>query len=291
VPFHGIFPNWIAVSQEIAVKKLLLLVPLVIGAFAWVPFVWLAPQPSAIAAPHVPSGVTSVSQVEDAPALSRPNYRYSLVPYGVQFPDRFQEVVAGDQDLAEHFKDFDFSRARFTVLDKDTCAYVSFRKDNKIRWTAQCVMLHKGELVLTDGRTLIRARCGNRISYIPQAPVDPIPVDDLDRTELPPSDHPRATPDFAFNIAPPLPPAGPSEGPPAAPPTTAGNYPPITSVIPVGAVNHVSGVGCCAASPSKPVAVPEADSVVMLLMCTLLLAAAIFLRKTCLRKIIPGKSR
>jgi hypothetical protein len=55
-------------------------------------------------------------------------------------------------------------------------------------------------------------------------------------------------------------------------------------VIPVGTVNPVSGVGCCAASPTKPVAVPEADSIVMLLMCTLLLAAAMYLRKTRLHK-------
>ncbi|HZR57076.1 MAG TPA: hypothetical protein VFA74_09410 [Terriglobales bacterium] len=252
-------------------KKFWLAVPIAIGALAWVPFVWLAPQPTASAAPHV-----VVSQVEEFTPLNRPNYRYSLIPYGVQFPEQLQTAVARDQDLAEHFKDFDFSKAHFTVLDKDTCAYVSFRKENNVRWTSRCVMLHKGELILTDGRIMIRARCGNRISYIPQAPVDPIPIDDLDRAELPPSDYPRVVSGFAFENVPPLPPSVP----PTVPPATTTNYPPISPVIPVGTANPISGVGCCATTPAKPVAVPEADSYIMLAMCILLLAAATYHRKT-----------
>jgi hypothetical protein len=259
-------------------KKFWLVVPVGIGALAWVPFVWLAPQPVASAAPQI----TTVAQVEEAPSPKRPNYRYSVVPYGVQFPEQLQTALPGDQELADHFKDFDFSKARFTVLDKDTCAYVSLRKNNKIRWTAQCVMLHKGELILTDGRILIRARCGNRISYIPQAPIDPVPVDDLDRTDLPPTDYPHIASGLALSKVPPLPPAGPPGAPSGAPPIAA-MYPPIGPVIPVGGVNPVSGIPCCAARPDKPVAVPEADSAVMLAICSLLLSAAIY-RAACLHK-------
>jgi hypothetical protein len=200
----------------------------------------------------------------------------------VQFPEQLQTAVAGDQDLADHFKDFDFSKARFTVLDKDSCAYVSLRKDNKIRWTARCVTLHKGELILTDGRILIRARCGNRISYIPQAPIDPVPVDELDRTELPPSDYPNIASGLALTNIPPLPPGG-SPGAPSGGTPTAAMYPPISPVIPVGSVNPVSGIPCCAARTDKPVAVPEADSAVMLAISSLLIAAATY-RAACLHK-------
>jgi hypothetical protein len=60
-------------------------------------------------------------------------------------------------------------------------------------------------------------------------------------------------------------------------------YPPISPIIPVGSVNPVSGVPCCAARPDKPVAVPEADSAFMLAISSLLIAAASY-RAACLHK-------
>jgi hypothetical protein len=256
------------------VTKLWLAAPVVIGVFAWVPFAKHAPPPVPTPAAHI----VLTSQQQDSPPLIRPNYRYSLVPYGVEFPEKLQDAVARDQDLADHFKDFDFSKAKFIVLDRDTCAYVSFRKQNKIRWTTQCVMLHKGELILTDGRTMVRARCGNRISYIPQAPFDPVPVDELDRTDAPPNDSPDISRNFEFGNIPPLPPNGPGD----VPPTTASNYPPVIPIIPVGTVRTISPVGagpCCAVIPVSPVAVPELDSGAMLFMCSLVLSGAAHLRQ------------
>jgi hypothetical protein len=49
--------------------------------------------------------------------------------------------------------------------------YVSYRKDNRIFWTSHPIHLHEGETLLTDGTLDARARCGNRISLVPQLPV------------------------------------------------------------------------------------------------------------------------
>ena len=81
-------------------------------------------------------------------------------------------AIANDGALQAHFADFDLERAVLRVLDHDERAYVSYRKDGQILWTKNPVSLHKGELVIDDGTRLVRARCGNRIAYLPQFPTE-----------------------------------------------------------------------------------------------------------------------
>ncbi len=50
-------------------------------------------------------------------------------------------------------------------------AYVSYRTPSGIYWTKNRVPLREGELVLTDGGSEVRGRCGNRISNTPEQPV------------------------------------------------------------------------------------------------------------------------
>jgi hypothetical protein len=50
--------------------------------------------------------------------------------------------------------------------------YVSYRKGDKVYWTAKKLQLAEGETLLSDGRSEIRGRCGNRISDLPQLPVE-----------------------------------------------------------------------------------------------------------------------
>ena len=74
-------------------------------------------------------------------------------------------------------------------LDADREAYVSYRKDERIYWTKNKVRLHKGELVLTDGQTVIRSRCGNQVCETPQSPVaraadPPLPEFDIPSTSV-----------------------------------------------------------------------------------------------------------
>jgi hypothetical protein len=51
--------------------------------------------------------------------------------------------------------------------------YLSYRRGDKIFWTRKQASLHKGEKLLTDGRTTSRTRCGNQVSVLPQAKTAP----------------------------------------------------------------------------------------------------------------------
>ena len=79
-------------------------------------------------------------------------------------------------------KDFDISKARLMRFTHDACTCRSFRKQDKILWTTPCVILHKAQ----EHRPTRHGarRCGNRISYVPPWPIDPVAVDDVDRRAL-----------------------------------------------------------------------------------------------------------
>ncbi len=83
------------------------------------------------------------------------------------------------------------SKSRIVELKADKAAYVSYRINDKVYWTKKKVRLAKGEKLLTDGANYARARCGNRISEVSQAPTSaeepthalldtPIPTEDKD---------------------------------------------------------------------------------------------------------------
>ncbi len=77
-------------------------------------------------------------------------------------------------------------------LASDTVGYVSYRVGNQIFWTHHIVHIRKGELVLTEGTTMILGRCGNQIvpAYLRPAPatttLDPGPPDMVFETGYPP---------------------------------------------------------------------------------------------------------
>jgi len=93
--------------------------------------------------------------------------------------------------VAAHFSDFSGPKSRIVELKADRAAYVSYRINDKVYWTKKKVKLAKGEKLLTDGANYARARCGNRISEVSQAPTSaeepahafldtPIPTEDRD---------------------------------------------------------------------------------------------------------------
>jgi hypothetical protein len=63
------------------------------------------------------------------------------------------------------------ANARVVPLDREESVYVAYRIGNDVFWTKRTFTLHKGETVITDGTHEARARCGNRISVTPQAPI------------------------------------------------------------------------------------------------------------------------
>lgn len=226
-------------------------------------------------------------------SIKRVNYPYSVIPYGVQAPADLRRAMAGNAEIAAHFQAFDFRHAKFTVLQKDACAYVSFRKEGKISWTQKCIMLHRGELILTDGFYMIRALCGNQVSFTPQAPSAPVDVTLLGPAERPATEQAPPTEVLAENISQPTAASEQAIGmpitpPPALPPVTVAGGPPTFPVV----IPPHSGSGCCVTAkphppgsshppapptpPSPPVPVPDGGYAAMFLLAGVVIALGFY---------------
>lgn len=96
-------------------------------------------------------------------------FPFSVVPGGVRSSAELQEVAAHDPVVAEHYAGFDYKRARVVEVAEPRLVYLSYRRGDKIYWTRKQASLHKGEKLLTDGKTTARTRCGNQVSVLPQA--------------------------------------------------------------------------------------------------------------------------
>ena len=98
-------------------------------------------------------------------------YPYSIVPGGVINRQELGHAVI-DKVVAEHYAAFDTAKATVKTVGKPRAVYVSYRKGDMVYWTAKKLHLAEGETLLSDGRNEIRTRCGNRISDVPQLPVE-----------------------------------------------------------------------------------------------------------------------
>lgn len=107
-----------------------------------------------------------------AVAKARRVYPYSIVPGGVADRDELAHAVKADKVVAEHYVSFNVARASALTVLRPRAVYVSYRRGDKVYWTANRLMLAPGETVLSDGKSEIRGRCGNRISDVPQLPVE-----------------------------------------------------------------------------------------------------------------------
>jgi hypothetical protein len=111
------------------------------------------------------------SQAPAPASASRRIYPYSIVPGGVASRADIVRRVTSDKVVAEHYASFDIKKAHTVAVEKPRAVHVSYRKGDKVYWTAKKVMLAQGETLLTDGTHDIRGRCGNRISDTAQLPV------------------------------------------------------------------------------------------------------------------------
>lgn len=123
----------------------------------------------ALAAPLVQVALKT-SAAAPAPAARR-IYPYSIVPGGVASQADLARRVTADQVVARHYASFDIGKAHVVTNAKARAVHVSYRKGDKVYWTANKVMLAQGETLLSDGTSEIRGRCGNRISETAQLPV------------------------------------------------------------------------------------------------------------------------
>ena len=120
---------------------------------------------------------------------ARPVFNGSVVAGGVYSLDELRAVVDRDPVVAAHYHGADLDRMEVVTLTTGKAAYVSYRRGDAVHWTRQRVWLKPGETVLTDGTTMIRARCGNCVSDVKQdnvAAVDPA-HGELDEFVVPPT--------------------------------------------------------------------------------------------------------
>ena len=82
-----------------------------------------------------------------------------------------KKAVAGDPVVAEHYRDFALDVMHVERVTSPRAVYLSYRIGNQVYWTKRPVTLQPGELLLTDGKEAVRARCGNRVSDSARFPV------------------------------------------------------------------------------------------------------------------------
>ena len=110
-----------------------------------------------------------IERYEPAPdyRAARSVYPYSVVPGGVQNPAELEAAMAKDPVVAGHYRDIVAARMLATRLNAALDVYASYRTAHSVRWTSHPIRLPIGELILSDGANLIRARCGNRLTFTP----------------------------------------------------------------------------------------------------------------------------
>lgn len=148
--------------------------------------------------------------------------------------------------------------------------YTTYKKDGQVYWTARPVHVQAGELVWTDGKRTVRARCGNEIrKQRPAAPTGvrilEITEDTLDGVIGGPADLTQYTTSTGGT---------PDAGGPVQPGTTSQGWP----GVPTG------GGGCCGftgggPTPGRPVQMSEPDSWEMVGIGTLVLIAGMKARR------------
>jgi len=159
---------------------------------------------------------------------ARPIFPYSVIPGGVLEGQEVADSMAHDSVVREHYAGIEPARLWTTRAREPMQAYVSYRKDQSVYWTTHPVTIAQGELLLTDGVKMIRARCGNRIALKRPTPLP----GSVPEPDLPP-------PDIVFSA--PLPPATPAIiEPPVLPRVMIAEMPrppgpPIGGPVPLGA--------------------------------------------------------
>ncbi|MFN0105061.1 MAG: PEP-CTERM sorting domain-containing protein [Bryobacteraceae bacterium] len=109
-------------------------------------------------------------------------YPWSVVAGGVDSPLAMRQAIQDDPVVESHYAGLNPAKFRAESLSAKRQGYVSYRIRDKVYWTRRLVTLQAGETILSDGRYMIRGRCGNLISSAPQDPVAPEAVEPAEIT-------------------------------------------------------------------------------------------------------------
>jgi hypothetical protein len=145
---------------------------LIVLVVAWL---WLAETPERVRKPLPEMMLTAApSALAPAAAVTKPLklvYRNSVIPGGVHSAAELAAAVQRDPAVAAHYADFNVAAAHLVLVEQSRLVHVSYRIGDKIYWTKKKVRLALGENLLSDGKHLVRTRCGNRIADEPEGPV------------------------------------------------------------------------------------------------------------------------
>ena len=147
---------------------------------------------------------------QDPDAANRPLFPYSVIPGGVQSAGELKNAIAHDPVVAQHYAQFNLSKARRIKVTQDRLVYVSYRIGDGVFWTTRQLRIPRGETLISDGVHLARTRCGNRLSEAPMSPVSPKepPRESLEQPPAPEVTNVE-TPPLEFVFVPPPPPITP----------------------------------------------------------------------------------
>jgi hypothetical protein len=98
-------------------------------------------------------------------------YPYSIVPGGLKDVSDLRYAALRDYVVRRHYARFNYNQARLLRVTEAREVYLSYRIRDRVYWTRRRARLHRGELLLTDGKITARARCGNQISDTAQPEV------------------------------------------------------------------------------------------------------------------------
>ena len=161
--------------------------PLALLAFigvdlAFYPWPWRAPEE---VTPAPTEFRPSNPVVSASKWMGRPVHRYSVIPGGAYSAEELRGALLRDRVAAAHYADFNPEAARVIVTTEPLLLYASYRIGDDVWWTRKPLHIAAGEALITDGQTLARARCGNRLSGAPRQPAQISEPDEsaMDSTE------------------------------------------------------------------------------------------------------------
>jgi hypothetical protein len=125
---------------------------------------------------------TALSEVKPAfdYRAARKIYPYSVVPGGVFTIAEVEKSIAADPAVARHYRGIHTENLLLRRTAAPMDIFVSYRIQNAIYWTSRKIHLPKEELLLVDGKNMIRAGCGNRLVFElpPESPKhEPPPIE------------------------------------------------------------------------------------------------------------------
>jgi hypothetical protein len=218
----------------------------VISLAIWAGLYLIIAHAASVLAPHSVTPIAPSVHLVNRSQPVRLVYGHSIVAGG----------IATLAEAVQAYPALDMTRAHFAMLPVQTCASVSYQNNGRVFWTRAKHCYPAGTLIITDGKIVILARCGNQIGIAPPRTTEALPPNDLD------------TPVGAVPYAPPnevATPIGDLLLPPVITETLFITPPIVTDTIPPVTPTCCTLVVMPPFTPSTPISAPEPDSGLMLL--------------------------